>query len=178
MPQRPHLLAVVLLLLAGPAQATVLADWTLEERIAHSDSVVAGTITAQRVTRVGDDIVTESTVVVSRTLFGPERRELTVSQLGGTIGETTLHVEGSAHFEVGDEVVLIVKRDARGRDQLVGMSLGAFLVKGRLARQSIRVPLMGSDGRLRKAPGEQVVDMERIRAAAADVRRTLDRTVR
>ena len=173
MPARASLL-VLLLLVTVPAKATVLHDWSLEERIARSDNVVVGTITAQEAKLVDGNIVTESTVTVAKTLFGPSRRDLVVTQLGGTIGDTTLDIAGSARFEVGDEVVLIVKRDPRGREQLVGMSLGAFLVKGRRARQTIDVPLM-RDGRLREGPGVQVYDLERIRGAAREVRRTLER---
>lgn len=164
----------LLLLVAVPAQATVLHDWSIEERIARSDNVVIGTITSQQAKLVDGNIVTESSVSVTRTLFGPARRDVVLTQLGGTIGDTTLDIAGSARFEVGDEVVLIVKRDEHGREQLVGMSLGAFLVKGKRVRQTIDVPLM-RDGRLREGPGEQIYDIERIRGAAREVRRTLER---
>lgn len=177
MAARALLLAFVLLV-GATARATVLQDWSLEERIARSDNVVSGTVKAQQARWDGDQIVTDTIIAVRRTIFGPERREIMLTQLGGTIGETTLDIAGSAQFDVGDEVLLIVKRDQRGFERLVGMSLGAFIVQGKRLRQHIDVPLMRGDGRLREPPGELVVDIERVRGAASEVRRTLERTAR
>ncbi len=163
------------MLLCAPARATVLQDWSLEERIAHADQVVVGKVIAQEATRLDGNIVTESTIAVSRTLFGRAGNELVITQLGGSLGEDTLRVPGTPLLTVGDEVVLIVKL-FNGRNRLVGMGLGAFFLRGRLAYQRIDVPLMGADGRLRRPPGEQTFDLERIRGAAEEVRRTLQRT--
>lgn len=163
----------LVLLLAAPGHATVLKAWSLEERIAHADSVLLGRVTGERVYRVDGTIVTDSTIAVERVIFGTSRATVTISQLGGTIGEETILVAGTARLGVGDEVVVIVKRDSGGRDRLVGMSLGAFQVVGQQLRQTIDVPLMRRDGRMLDPPGRQVLDMARVLGAADDVRRAV-----
>lgn len=171
-----RVLGLAVLLVAVPAAATVLHAWSLEERIARADNVVAGKVVGVETRRTDDGMIfTESTIAVTRTLYGPTRSSVVVSQLGGTIGEDTLSIAGTVLFTVGDEVMVIIKRDAAGREQLVGMSQGAFFVTGRTARQNIDVPLM-RDGRLEAPPGVQTLDVDRIRSAASEVRRTLERT--
>ncbi len=175
-----HLLLVAYVLaLSRPAQATVLWDLSLEERIARADAVFAGTVKEVKAVEAPDGMIfTEATLDVQRTIYGPPQSTVTVTQFGGTIGERSVIVAGTVPMAVGESLIVIVRRDRLGRLQLVSMGLGAFRVSGREARQHIDVPLMRRDGRMVESPVEARLDIDRIEAVARDVSRTLERVPR
>ena len=178
--QPKHLLLVATLsVFCRPAQATVLWDLSLEERIARADGVFVGTVKEVKAVAAADGMIfTEATLDVQRTIYGEAQSTVTVTQFGGTIGDRTVSIAGTVPMKVGESLVVIVRRDRLGRLQLVSMGLGAFRVSGREARQHIDVPLMRRDGQMREPPGEARIAIDRIEAVARDVERTLARAPR
>lgn len=170
-PMRIAIPLVGLLMVAVPARATVLLDWTLEERVARADRVVVGTVISQRAVTEGELILTENTIRVERALYGKPGATLVISTLGGTIGEATMDVPGEAVLHTGERIVAIVKRNAKGRNHLVSMGMGAFTLRGEIARQTIEVPLLRGDGTMAEPPGLQITDLQRITRAIATVHR-------
>jgi hypothetical protein len=170
---RPLISVVAMMCAALPARAAVLADWSLEECIAHADNVVIGTVTGKRVVQQGDDIITETMVRVERPLYGPVVKQLVVSQLGGTIGARTVDVPGDAHLSIGDRLVVMTEHKPSGRNILVGLGLGVYKLDGSEARQRIDASIMRRDGSvlsppvLRNVPLQQIIQVANaVRAAA------------
>jgi hypothetical protein len=114
------------LLVAAPAWALILPQLSLDELVRRSDAVVRGTVTATR--SAWDDqhykIYTYCTVKVAGAAFGARRdQELTVKLLGGTVGDTSLTVDGNASLEKGEDVLLFLRTDGQYH-YVVGMHLG------------------------------------------------------
>jgi hypothetical protein len=145
------------------AQATILADWSLEERARRADRIVVGVVGDARGVRAGGRVLTEIDIRVEQTLAGVHVDTFILSQLGGRWGDTIVEVIGTARLTRGARVLLFVERARDGRDYLVAMSLGAYVVDddGR-AHQRLDVPLAGPDGTVRPPPGAQSIDFGRI----------------
>ena len=71
-------------------------------------------------------IVTDVEVAISRTLKGAPAERVTLTQLGGTVGNLRVDVDGSPAFLPGEEAVFFVWRDSQGRAQLKGLGQGKF----------------------------------------------------
>lgn len=146
--------------------ATILADWSLEERVRRADCIVMGVVAEAEVVRDERGRVwTETTIVVERALAGQVSETVVVSQLGGRLGDRTVDVSGTAPLPTGVRVLLLLQSVGR-RTVLVAMSQGAFHLHGDLAYQAIRVPLAAEDGRLRPPPGIRTVAVATLEALA------------
>jgi hypothetical protein len=93
-----------------------------------SDGIVVGRVEAVRCfwnperTR----IFTEVTIRVDQSVKGSSEPLLTLTQLGGTIDGARYTVPGAPQFHVGEETLVFVWRDAKGRPQVNGMAQGKF----------------------------------------------------
>src|SRR5262245_45269813 len=118
------LLAVAVL----PAHATVLRHSDLHELVSGSSDIVVGQVesVAPRWNASGTKIVTEVTVRVSESLKGGNTERITLTQLGGTVGNARYTVPGSPVFSPGEQALLFVWRDAQGRAQVNGLGQGKF----------------------------------------------------
>lgn len=127
---------------ASLAQATILADWELDELVRRSDRVVIGTVIAQRTVDAAPgsitNLLTESTVRVEETLRGPHARELIITQLGGKKNGRSTWIEGDARLIEGRTMVLFTYLHPDGRRYLTGMSLGALFADGDVLSSSSR----------------------------------------
>lgn len=168
MKRRDLLLAFVLTFVTAPAGATVLAKWDLAEVTRRADLIVVGTIEAQRYVEAGE-LMTESVVRVESTLHGAPAKRIVLSQLGGRKGRIITEIDGDARLAVGDRVLLYTYRHEDGRRYLVGMSLGAYQVEAKSARQTIDVPLVDRSGALSPPPGVRSIDLELVRSTIRQV---------
>lgn len=145
------------LALAGPAGATVLSDWGLEEIIRRSDLIVIGTVRAARGLEGEGTILTASKVEVERSLLdlrgGAPPKFIEVFELGGHLGQRWVDVPGTAGLSVGHKYLLFTFLHPDGHRYLVGMALGAYRLDSGKPEQTIDVPLIARDGRLRDPPG-------------------------
>lgn len=172
----PHtVLALALAVGAVPwvapgASATILADWDLEELARRSDLVVVGTVKEQRfvVDEKMKAVLTESELVVERTLQGKPMPTLVLTQLGGRAGSVVSEVMGDARLTPGARVLLFTFAHEDGRRYLVGMALGAwFMASGPdgALTQLVDSPLVNESGEVRPAPGQRIITIDDVKAA-------------
>lgn len=134
---RPTPVLAGLLALPTLAVATTLVPHTLLQRAEQSDRVVLVQVLSQRVEMTPGAAIplkTYTRVVVGQDLRGSGPAELTVVQLGGTVGAQAMEVPGDAKFHVGETAVLFLRcRLAVDRCHLVAMGQGKLEVTGEQA---------------------------------------------
>ena len=127
-------------LLAFPclALATSVVPHTLRQRAAQADRVALVQVIDQRVERTGDAAIpfkTFTRVVVGADLKGTGPKELTVVQVGGSDGHTSLQVPGDAKFEAGQTAIVFLRcRLADDRCHLVAFGEGKLDLVGSKVR--------------------------------------------
>jgi hypothetical protein len=133
---RPRpLLLLLALLLAGlatrPAGATQMRHLDTRALVRGSDDIVVGTVEGVRSywDAAHRHILTDVTVRVSETLKGAGGATLTLTQVGGEVDGMRYDIEGSPRFAPGEEALLFVWRDTRGRAQVNGLAQGKFDIR-------------------------------------------------
>jgi hypothetical protein len=122
---------LALTLSATPASASQVLHQTLRDLTLGSSDVVIGRVEETR-TRWNEShtkIVTDITVSVSESLKGTAGERLVLSQLGGDLDGFRYAVPGSPLFRLGEEALLFVWRDAKGRAQVNGLAQGKFDIR-------------------------------------------------
>jgi len=153
-------LALLALQAVAPVHATTLVHQDLRGLVRGSSDIVVGRVGTVRAR--WDDarrhIVTDVTFEVGESLKGVRRR-LTLTQLGGEVDGMRLTVPASPSFRPGEEALLFVWRDARGRAQVNGLGQGKFEIR--------REPTTGAMVLGRNLPGLEVGDLRTLRAPRA-----------
>ena len=124
------ILAVVGSFCPTQAGATTVRGFTTHDMVREAAVVVRVRVEAQVSVwnRAKTAIYTHTTVKRTERLVGKRAPvRLTVRQLGGTVGDVSMMVPGTATLKVGQEVVLFLRTDGR-YFYLVGMAQGAFRV--------------------------------------------------
>ena len=115
---------------APRALATQIRHLDMRELSQSSSDIVIGRV--ERVTARWNEsrtkIFTDVSVRVTQSLKGAEG-VVTFSQLGGTVGDLRQEVHGCPAFTAGEEAVLFLWRDERGRAQLNGLGQGKFEIR-------------------------------------------------
>ena len=189
-------IAAVAVVVAAPtfARATTMEPLSTRQLVWRADTIVEGTVVAQRVLRLDGRLWTESHVRVARQLKpagGPEAGHsalLRIRQLGGEAGDQGLSVDGVATFRVGEHVV-VFSRLADGHHVVVGGCLGKYTVvrdrKGveRVTRDlsDVRFVRPSRTGRLVVVPaarelGAPLPELTRLRATVATIVADTSRT--
>lgn len=147
--------------LAGAARATTMTHLDTPALARASHQIVIGHVAATRAhwNDTHTRIVTDVDVDVSESLKGAPATRVTLTQLGGEVDGVKVTVDGCAAFRPGEDAVLFVWRDARGRAQLTGMAQGKFEIE-RDARTGARTVQ-------RRTPGFAVRDLRGLHAAPA-----------
>lgn len=141
-------LAIALALVPSMASATVATRLTRRELVRESNLVVHATVESRVVVPTRGprgEIYTRTTLRVLRALKGQAGATIVVQQLGGTLGDQTMRLEGNARLEPGDEVVAFLDHDpARGLAYVVGLAQGVYrVVRGRGQRTTVERDLSG-----------------------------------
>lgn len=120
------------LLFSPPAEATVAVPVDRAQQVGLSDLIVRATVTARSSMWNADhsQIVTLTRLRVTAWVKGAGTSELVLRQLGGTVGDTVMQVSGDAHFTVGQDAVLFLRR-GDGVVFLTAMAQSAYYVQGR-----------------------------------------------
>ena len=121
--------ALLVVALAAPAaRATQVTHLDLPTLARTSSDIVVGRVegTQPHWNASHTKIVTDVTVAVTDALKGGGAARLTLTQLGGVVGNMRYTVPGSPAFAPGEEALLFVWRDARGRAQVNGLAQGKF----------------------------------------------------
>ena len=109
------------------AWATTALHVTDLEQAGLSTAVVVVTVGAAEVAKHDryETIVTRTTLRVEEVLYGSAPVELELQQIGGTIGEKTVHIPGDAVFKRGERCVLFL-RQHDGRWYLTAMEQSKY----------------------------------------------------
>jgi hypothetical protein len=120
--------AVVVLAVAGRTFATTFIVPDDAELVRKSRAIVTGVVVSASAARVEDGHVeTFYEIALDRVLKGPfrARTKITIHSPGGVAGGRYTIVESSAHFQIGDEVLLFLTPH-RGGWTTTDMTLGKF----------------------------------------------------
>jgi hypothetical protein len=158
----------ILLMLATwitvPLGATTLVRTGLDDLVARNERVVVGEV-VDAISYWNEDktfILTDVRIAPDETIKGKAEGELTVTLLGGKVGDLTTLIVGGAELIPGRSYVLFLKPEklpgARQVLTLPDHCQGAFEIvtqKGELraVSQANRHPLLPDRGGLRDAPG-------------------------
>ncbi len=121
-----------MLVLASAAFGTTLLAVDISGLSQSADLIVLGVVrsSAPRLTLDGRRIITDTEIQVSEVLKGHVNAvSVVVMQPGGIVGDVGQRVEGTAHFSVGDEVVVFLDRRGSERFAVTAMSQGKFKVE-------------------------------------------------
>jgi hypothetical protein len=163
------------LVTARPVPATQIEHLDTRALVSQSSDIVVGTVEGAR--SYWNDrhtkILTEVTLRVSDRLKGAAAERVTLTQLGGELDGLRYEIEGSPQFKSGQEALLFLWRDARGRAQVNGLAQGKFDIH--------RDPATGERLLERAMPGLAVRDarsLSLVRAGERPARITLDDMMR
>ncbi len=150
-----------LLLAATTVHATTMVRFDTPGLARQSHQIVIGRVAATRAhwNEAHTRILTDVDVDVTETLKGGPAQHVTLTQIGGEVDGVRMNISGCASFRPGEEAVLFVWHDARGRAQLTGLAQGKFEIE-RDARTGARTVQ-------RRAPGFAVSDLRALRQAPA-----------
>jgi hypothetical protein len=120
----------VLLLTPLSAFATTMIALDVETMSRTADSIVQGRVlkVEAHLTRDGRRVFTQIDVQVDEALKGQPPKTVTLTQPGGAVGDIGQLVSGTAHYQVGEEVVLFLEKYGP-RYRTVGMAQGKFRVE-------------------------------------------------
>jgi hypothetical protein len=156
------LLAV--LMTTALAHATVVLPLSLADQVARADLIVRAHVGAAHSAFVPERgaILTWTELEVSETLKGQAPTTLVLRQMGGTAGGQTMLVPGDAHLRAGDDVVLFLRSDPSGGENvfLLALAQSAYFVNGQQAARDLSqlsfAVLGGPDGTQITEPDHEV----------------------
>jgi len=113
----------------APLYATSVQRLGFEELVAKAQTIVEGSIVSAQTYRSADGklILTNYTINVQESLKGSVGKTVTLTTVGGRIGNTVLHVSGMPAFQPGEKAVLFLER-AGAYTTVVGLNQGKFTV--------------------------------------------------
>jgi hypothetical protein len=121
--------ALALVLLWGEtARPATLEKLTLDDMTAKSTAIVRGRAVSNSPRMIGSSVYTDTRFQVLETWKGPSSPEVTVTELGGTLGTLTQNYAGVPRFAPGDEMVLFLRTGPSGRTQVIGLTQGIYQV--------------------------------------------------
>lgn len=130
---RIRVLFSLLLVLAPIVRATTVVPPSFPELVDGAEAIYRGRVTsieARQVDRPDGSRVIKTfvTVAIERALKGPERGEVTLEFLGGTVGDESLIVTGMPKFQVGDREFVFVRGNGLQFCPLVAVMHGRYRV--------------------------------------------------
>lgn len=133
-------LSALFLALSALAQATTMLFLTREELTIRSD-VVARVRVGKATVSESDDgkmIVTRTELQVTKLLKGKVDGLLVVQQLGGTLRGKTQKIVGDGQLRQGEDAVVFLRRDEKGKTYLTALALSVYHVDDRgIARRYV-----------------------------------------
>ena len=120
------------LMVATPAFGSYVLELDVGELTKRSDRVVRAHVVEResRWDEARERIHTYTTLELADSLKGEGEPTIVVRQLGGEVDGTGSFVGGDAHFEVGEEVVVFLRRNPAGESyfHVIGLAQGKFRV--------------------------------------------------
>jgi hypothetical protein len=126
-----RLLIFVFLMLSfwDSLHATTVRHLSFDDLVAKAEVIVTGQVIDSRTYRTGDGklILTSYTVQVGENIKGKAPATLTVTTVGGKLGNTVLRVSGMPQFQAGENAVLFLERSG-AYTTVVGLNQGKFSI--------------------------------------------------
>jgi hypothetical protein len=176
--------AFAALLIASPAQASIVQGLELDELVSHADRIVLGQVLfSESFVQADGQIGTWHRIAVEQELRGraPDEQEVIVETLGGQLGDLGMRVEGEPSFAVGERVLVFI-RDGGPYTAFrpVGMGQGVMRVRTEQGietvtqnREGLLLMRRAANGRLEKSFGA-LPDKERLDALLSKLRSIVD----
>jgi hypothetical protein len=161
----PRLRLAALLLacasLAPHAHATQVRHLDTRALAIESSDIVVGRIAATRSywNDTHTKILTDVSVEIAESVKGAGPGTLVLTQLGGEVDGVRYTIPGCPAFRAGEEALLFVWRDPRGRAQVNGLAQGKFEIT--------RDPATGARSVQRAMPGLAVRDARTLKLVPA-----------
>ncbi len=115
------------------ANATTVIPPTFEQLVGQAELIFQGTVTDARSVWEGEGgqrhIETYVTFQIEDSLKGNAGASYTIRMLGGTVGDETMEVTDTPHFQVGDRDILFVEHNYDQFVPLVGIQHGRMHVQ-------------------------------------------------
>jgi hypothetical protein len=123
------LLIAAIVSIVTPLSATSVRRLSFEELIRTASTIVEGSVVDSHTYRSADGklILTSYTINVQENLKGTPGSTLTVTTVGGRIGNTILHVAGVPVFQPGEKAVLFLEKTGM-HTTVVGLNQGKFAI--------------------------------------------------
>lgn len=144
------------------AHATVVVPLSLADQVHQSDLVVRAHVGGMHSAFVPERgaILTWTELTVTETLKGQAPATLVLRQMGGTADGQTMLVPGDAHLATGDDVILFLRRDPDGGENVFLFSLAqsAYFVNGQEASRDLSqltYAVIGPSGTQLRDPGHE-----------------------
>jgi hypothetical protein len=120
---------VLTLTVLDSLHATTVRRLTFDDLVAKADAIVLGQVVDSRTYWTTDKklILTTYTVQVGERLKGSVPQTVTVTTVGGRIGNTILHVSGMPEFQPGENAVVFLERSG-SYTTVVGLNQGKFRI--------------------------------------------------
>jgi hypothetical protein len=115
----------------------LIVKYTVDELAKRAEQVIMGEVTSlkPRWNKDQEPIYTEITLNVLEVWKGEiTTKSITIEQIGGTYGETSLTIPDAAEFKIGTKVILFIDRKEDKTD-LAGWFQGKFNIDGDMAIQ-------------------------------------------
>jgi hypothetical protein len=112
-----------------PLYATSVRRLGFDDLVTRAGSIIEGNVISSQTYRSGDGklILTTYTVNVQETLKGRAQQTLTITTIGGRIGNTILHVSGMPVFSPGEKAILFLEQ-SQSYTTIVGLNQGKFAI--------------------------------------------------
>jgi hypothetical protein len=123
------LVASLILGCLAPLQGTSVRRLNVDELIAAAQSIIEGSVVSSNTYRSSDGklIFTSYTINVQENLKGSAHQTVTVTTIGGRIGNTILHVAGMPVFQPGDRAIFFLEQ-SKSFTTIVGLNQGKFAI--------------------------------------------------
>jgi hypothetical protein len=125
------ILVVLCMAAASLAAATSVRQQTLEQLSAEAHVIVRGRV-AEITTRQASGrqpVTTIIKIAVENQFKGAKISSLEIEQAGGAQGDVSLGLAGSPEFYLGEDLIVLLKRQRSGGFVIVGGKQGKFTVK-------------------------------------------------
>ena len=129
MSRRALIFILAMSVVVTPLCATSIQRLSLEELVAKAQTIVEGNVVGANTYRSADAklILTTYTFEVQESLKGSAGKTVTLTTVGGRIGNTVLRVSGMPVFQPGEKAVLFLEQ-AGAYTTVVGLNQGKFTV--------------------------------------------------
>ncbi|MDD3643514.1 MAG: hypothetical protein PHQ19_08645 [Candidatus Krumholzibacteria bacterium] len=157
-----------LAVLVCAASASQIVRLTPRQMADYSELVVSGRVDGVTSFWNGDrtKIFTRIDVLVDEAYKGEKRARIELLQLGGTVGNVKVTVEGALAWRSGEEVLLFLEPYPGGRYQVAGLSQGRFEIERdeQTGKRYVRRPALGGTAPMQAdgSPAGRPADVERI----------------